>query len=105
MPQNKNNKNNSTSKIMAVIIIIIILLLGGAFGTIVSNRTSNIKGEDSQKENTITIGSILIMPLYYVVCYPKVLINLAAGEYTESCGSPIGKRQKAKKQFIQNDNN
>ncbi len=101
---NKENENNSASKIMAAIIIIIILLLGGALGTIIGNRTTlinNTTEEYHQEKNYgITIGEILMMPLYYVVCYPKVLLNLAAGEYTEGCGSPGTQRQKAKKQYL-----
>ncbi len=96
-------KKEDNEKIKALIILILLLLLGGVIGIILEKSFQVVQvNSDSTPSCSCDSGrnflSIISMPFFYIIEYPKMLMGISNGDFYNS--APSAQSQKPKKQFI-----
>ena len=94
-----NDCSDKRKQIIALIIIIIILLLGWHAGRQI--QISLYGGSFAGNPAVYKIADIIKLPFFYVIEYPRILIELASGNmpYYEPQNSKP-RQQKPQKQFV-----
>ncbi len=89
---NNNGSDTKQKQIIAAVIILIILLLGWYSGRKISE--SLLAGSNNPQLSRI--AEIIRMPFFYVVEYPKIILELSSGKFPYYAPP----KPKPQKQFI-----
>ena len=98
-------KQEDKDRITAIIIIIIILIIGGLIGDFIQQNfliTHSSKPKTQTNTNFKRIKAILMMPLYYIVEYPKLIMGISNGEIYDYS---VEQESTPQKQFVPFSNN